>query len=212
MKINSKTITKNSKIAEKSYNSNIKYIIYKKRFYKLLTVSLFGLLMFYASKGTVLFNNLQLDKIYKRKIKQTQIANHIDLEFNDLKINEFEEKYGINKQLNEKLEKLQYGNVELNKKEDVEEIKEEISKNNYINLNSLEINSNVLNMKDEKKNINIEEREIILEDNEKRNIRMIKSDHYEQITVYDKTINNPDPRVVGSTIVFDSRLDKNKNN
>ncbi len=224
-KINKRGIDKRKAQVNKNLQSIKSNIFFYKNLTKFIMITTVSFIIFWVLNGKELFRKLQLDKLYKKTVREREKKNNIDLELINNKINEFDEKYGINKPLNDYINKVQYGNKEFNEKEENEESeshdKEIIiksidkfteKKNNVIDLYS-PINASTEKLsinKENKEKIIIQENEISINREEKRNVRKIKADGFEQISVYEKNFDNPDPRVLGSTIVFDSRLD-NKN-
>lgn len=247
--INRNAINKKKLQVEIKTESAKTRIYFEKKFNKLLAIIITSFLVFWGLNAKELFARLEVDKKYRKKIKEKEEENKINLQYNDSLISQFDEKYGINKPLNDYINKLQYGNKDFNMLEEEKQEKEytlEAQNNNHNNLNLIqnekneiqsekiviELNNNkntninyeiksnfdnvktrdinALSGKDYSGKVIVEEKEIMINKEEKRNVRKVQADGYEQISVYEKNFDNPDPRILGSTIVFDSRLDNKK--
>jgi len=223
--INKKALNKKKYEVEiKAESTKTRYFIQKK-LNRLLALTIISFLIFWGLNGIDLFRKLEFDKKYLKKIKEIEKENNIDINYNNKIIEDFDQKYGINKALNDYINKLQYGNKDFNTiDESVEQnINEENIREGKNLLNTIDLASPIVEndfLGEENKDfriredipdynkLEIEEKELLLDGEDKRNVRKIKADGYEQISVYQKNFNNPDPRILGSTIVFDSRLDK----
>jgi hypothetical protein len=159
----------------------------KKYFCYTIGISLASMYIVYLMKASGLMKKLEIDEKYKRRQKQIEEKHNIDINSNDKKIKEFEEKWEINKALNDYEDRLKYGNRELNKKEDVNEITEAKLSSSVNNNN----NNNI----------------------ENKTYEVIKEGDYEQLKVYEGgSENNQDPTQIGHTVIFDSRLNRRNKN
>lgn len=227
--INKKTLDKKKIQIEKQTKATKTRTYIEKKLMKIFAVTITSFLIFWGINGKELFTKLEVDKKYFKKIKEGQQKNNINLDLNDTLIKEFDQKYGINQPLNDYINKLQYGNKEFNTLEEKEMYDRSLKNKDELiqsEANQLTIdltspmrnqfdsdkkgNADSANKDDKNNSIIVEEREIMLNNQEKRNVRKIKADGYEQISVFENNFDNPDPRILRSTIVFDSRLDNKK--
>jgi hypothetical protein len=217
-KINKTNINRRYNLVNEETKTKKFYSKIYQRLLKFSLLSIFCALSIYIFNGKELFKNLQLDKRILRKIKKKEQENFIDLDYNERKIKEFEEKFGINKPLDDILEKINFGNKEFNEKKekDLNKIKEEEIENGRIE-NNLKIIDLTFNKNEEKEKKNLKSnfnKELNLSkiqlnvNNTKKNVMTIKGKDFEQISFSDGKFDNPDPRVLGTTVVFDSRLNE----
>jgi hypothetical protein len=216
--INKRLIIVNEELKLKNFYSKI-----YKRFIKFSVFSIFLMLTIYIFNAKELFKILKLDKKILKKIRQKEEKNNIDLEYNEKKIREFDEKFGINKPLDVALEKINFGNKVFNEKKENETLNETKKDKENINQNNLNIIDLTFNEIKEKENNNTNtnsnsnpnlNRKLNLSkiqlnvNNEKRNVMTIKGEDFEQISFSEGKFDNPDPRILGTTVVFDTRLNE----
>jgi hypothetical protein len=134
--------------------------------------------------------NLEIDKKYKNHQKKVEEKYNVDMESNDKKLKEFDEKWGINKAMNDYENKIKYGNKELNKKEEIVE-----------NFDNIIASSSGNNSIDDQQQIEV------TKVNENK-IEIVKGKDYEQLKYFQGKEENFDPTKMGNTIIFDSRLDR----
>ena len=119
-------------------------------------------------------------------------------------IKKFDDKYQINKKIDDREERLKYGNKALNQR--TTELKKQEDSSNAQNFNN-EIITIDLNTKQNR------EKEILIQEynNSGESLIYTKNKEFEQIKILQGTEeDNLDPRIMGNTIIFDSRFNKNK--
>jgi hypothetical protein len=180
----------------------------RRKFYTFLNYLLAGCFggfyIYYIGKASGLFNSLKLNNKYKEHVKNVQEKHNINQDIIDQKIKEFDEKYEINKPIVLYEEKMKYGNKELN-----ERVQSFSNDNEGIEDYTVdEVKTIDLLTKDSE---NKEERIMIEEQNDYgENIIYSKSNEFEQLKILQTSEeNNPDPRIMGNTIIFDSRFNLN---
>ncbi len=183
-KINKEIIDKRSKIVEGLVTNNIRSIKRRKILLYFTGVSGFTLYIYYLMKASGLMKKIEIDKKFISRRKKIEEKYNIDMEKNDKILKELDEKWEINKPLDDYENKIKYGNKEINNK--VENL-ESIEENNSENMT--EKNNSVIVQK--------------LADN----LDIVIADNYEQVKIYQGSENNQDPTKLGDTIIFDSRLD-----
>jgi hypothetical protein len=198
----------NYNLAVEKYKKGVNKRKNRKKFYTFLNYLLAGCFggfyLYYIGKASGLFNSLKLNNKYKEHVKNVQEKHNINQEIIDQKIREFDEKYEINKPIVLYEEKLKYGNKELNERaqsfSNDNEVIEDFKENEVKTID-------LLNKASENK----EERILIEEESDYgENIIYSKSNEYEQLKVLQTSEeNNPDPRIMGNTIIFDSRFNLN---
>ena len=169
--------------------------------YYLLGISFGCFYINYIGKASGLFKTLKIDKKYEEHIKNTQEKHNIDQEKIDLMIQKFDDKYEINKKINDRDERLKYGNKTLNERLEtkIEEVNSNIQEFNQ--RTTIDLNNN-----------DMKEKEFLIEDYNKygENIVYTKNKEFEQLKILQgrEEEENPDPRIMGNTIIFDSRFNK----
>ena len=166
--INKFTINKNS-ILEKTAFINKKNLKinriekFKKYFCYSFAAMIPAFYIFYFFKSSGLLKKLEVDKKYNERKKRIEDSFGVDSKLNDVKIEEFDKKWGINKANDDYEEKIKYGNTALNAKDEIKvisidettnltnEISSEVTQEKIIILNTetknqsnpLEVESNV---------------------------------------------------------------------
>jgi hypothetical protein len=172
--------------------------------YYLLGISLGCFYINYISKASGLSKSLKIDKKYEEHVKNTQVKHNINQEKIDSMIKKFDDKYQINKKIDDREERLKYGNKALNQR--TTELKKQEDSSNAQNFNN-EIITIDLNTKQNR------EKEILIQEynNSGESLIYTKNKEFEQIKILQGTEeDNLDPRIMGNTIIFDSRFNKNK--
>lgn len=201
-KIDIKNIEKAQAKVKQNFKTKDRINKGKNYFYYLFGITVASSYIYFLMKASGLFKKLEIDKKYKNYQKSKGESYGVDIELNDKKIKEFTDKWGINYALKDYEEKLKYGNKELNKKQEIEDDKDqtlpsEIQIENKLDQINIEEKSDASN-----KTIGrFDDREEVYE--------ITKGTDYQQIKIYEEgKLNNPDPRIMGTVIIFDSRLDR----
>lgn len=92
----------------------------KSYIYWILGLSFPVLYIYYIMKASGLFKSIEADKKYKERQKKMENKHNVDMEKNNQMLKEFDEKWEINKPLNDYENKMKYGNKDLNKREETE--------------------------------------------------------------------------------------------
>ncbi len=195
LKINKAIIDKKTQIIMKETSRFKKKEKIRKYLFYFLGFSFVSSYVYYLMKASGLMKSLEIDKKYTNRRKKIEDKYNLDMEQNDKKLKEFQEKWAINKALEDYENKLKYGNKELNKKEESFEV--DI-------ISDIDGNSSKDGLDVNKDNIFVEE---ISKLNENK-IEIVKGKDYEQLKYFQGAEENFDPTKMGNTIIFDSRLDK----
>ena len=102
----------------------------KKIFFYFVGISGPLLYVFYFVKSSGLLKSIEIDKKYLNRKKSLEEIHGVDTKINEEKLKEFELKWGINSALNKYEEKIKYGNKELNEREEVKIIQDELQNEN----------------------------------------------------------------------------------
>jgi len=197
-KINKALIDKKSEIIQKEVkNLKRKEKRWKYLFY-FMGFSFVSSYLHYLMKASGLMKSLEIDKKYINRQKKIEEKYNLDMEQNDKKLKQFEEKWAINKALEEYENKLKYGNKELNKRD-------ESIEGDAIPYDNLDADKEI-SLYSNKDNKSVEEVSSFHENN----LEIVKGKDYEQLKYFQGAEENFDPTKIGNTIIFDSRLDRVK--
>jgi hypothetical protein len=192
-------------LALDKYQSGMRKRHHRKKFYTFLNILLSGCFggfyLYYIGKASGLFSSMKLNSKYKEHLKNVQEKHNINQEIIDQKIKDFDEKYEINKQIELYEEKLKYGNKELN-----ERVQTLIDTSESSNVDASKENNTIDLFSKEGDN---SDENILLQEHSDfgENIIYSKNNDFEQLKILQTSQeNNPDPRIMGNTIIFDSRF------
>jgi len=201
-----KVNTNKLNIAQKSYNLKKSHVsnrdFSKKVFY--FAISSFSVLLgiYYLSGSKTMFKKIELNTKIKNYRNESYKKRNIDIDQMDKQIVDFDNKWEINKTIQAKENRVNIGNKLLNQRENIVENKvANIKENNIIDDDDKIIN--LESTKDDKKTV-----EEFVDKNIK--VKHISGENYEQTKFYETKENNIDPRIMGNTIIFDSRLNEKK--